>query len=79
MHAVLVEAVMRRWLKGEPRLRDVLSDPVIQLMMRRDRVDPNHLHRFLRHISDTRVGSDCRGVSARLADLVQSTGDVSVY
>ncbi len=41
---------MRRWLKGEPKLRDVLADPVIQLIMRRDRVDPDHLQAFLREI-----------------------------
>jgi hypothetical protein len=42
---------MRRWLKGEPTLREVLEDPVILLMMRRDRVDPDHLHMFLRDVS----------------------------
>ncbi|HLJ20567.1 MAG TPA: hypothetical protein VKU84_10225 [Stellaceae bacterium] len=41
---------MRRWLKGEPTLREVLDDPVIQLMMRRDRVDPDRLHAILRVI-----------------------------
>ncbi len=41
---------MRRWLTGEPRLREVLDDPVIQLIMRRDRVDPDHLHALLRGI-----------------------------
>ncbi len=41
---------MRRWLKGEPKLSDVLADPVIQLMMRRDRVDPDHLCAFLRRV-----------------------------
>ncbi|MGH7126360.1 MAG: hypothetical protein ACREFI_18440 [Stellaceae bacterium] len=41
---------MRRWLTGEPTLREVLEDPVIQLVMRRDRVDPDHLHAFLRDV-----------------------------
>ncbi len=41
---------MRRWLKGEPTLREVLEDPVIQLIMRRDRVDPDRLHTFLRDV-----------------------------
>ena len=41
---------MRRWLKGEPRLSDVLADPVIQLIMRRDRVDPGHLNDLLRRM-----------------------------
>jgi hypothetical protein len=35
------------WLQGEPRLDDALSDPVVQAMMRRDRVDPDWLYRFL--------------------------------
>jgi hypothetical protein len=47
---------MRRWLKGEPTLREVLDDPVIQLIMRRDRVDPDRLHMFLRDVS-TRLPS----------------------
>ena len=41
---------MRRWLKGEPTLRETLDDPVIRLIMRRDRVDPDHLHAFLRDV-----------------------------
>lgn len=41
---------MRRWLIGEPTLREVLDDPVIQLMMRRDRVDIDHLHAILREV-----------------------------
>jgi hypothetical protein len=40
----------RRWLKGEPSLSDVLADPVVQLIMRRDRVDPDHLNDLLRRI-----------------------------
>jgi hypothetical protein len=60
-----------RWLKGEPKLRDVLADPVIQLMMRRDQVDPEHLHAFL-----LRVGGRLGGVNeespARLALAGQS-------
>lgn len=39
---------MRRWLKGEPTLSEVLDDPVIRLVMRRDRVDPDRLREFLR-------------------------------
>ena len=41
---------MRRWLTGEPTLREVLDDPVIRLVMRRDRVDPDRLHEFLRGV-----------------------------
>lgn len=42
---------MRRWLTGEPTLREMLADPVIQLVMRRDRVDPDNLQALLRDIS----------------------------
>ena len=42
---------MRRWLTGEPTLGEVLADPVIQLIMRRDRVDPDNLQALLRGIS----------------------------
>lgn len=41
---------MRRWLTGEPTLREVLDDPVIQLIMLRDRVDPDRLHAALRGV-----------------------------
>lgn len=55
---------MRRWLRGEPRLTEVLADPVIQLIMRRDRVDPEHLHAFLRSIGarSPNVGTRSRNV-----------------
>ena len=42
---------MRRWLTGEPTLGEMLADPVIQLVMRRDRVDPDDLQALLRDIS----------------------------
>ena len=60
---------MTRWLKGEPSLKDVLADPVIRLMMRRDRVDPDQLHAFLRHLSDARVSIDFGGMPAGFGDL----------
>ncbi len=41
---------MRRWLTGEPELKEILADPVIQLMMRRDRVDPDRLHALLHQV-----------------------------
>jgi hypothetical protein len=41
---------MRRWLTGEPTLREVLDDPLIQLIMRRDCVDPDRLHAVLRGV-----------------------------
>jgi hypothetical protein len=65
---------MRCWLKGEPKLRDVLSDPVIQLMMRRDRVDPDHLHAFLRNVRDARIGADFRRMG--FADLPRPREDM---
>jgi hypothetical protein len=66
---------MGRWLKGEPRLRDVLADPVIGLMMRRDRVDPGQLRAFLRDINDARVSSGFRGRPAGFADFECSEAD----
>lgn len=60
---------MRRWLKGEPKLRDVLADPVIQLMMQRDRVDPDQLHAFLRNVKDARVRADLWGMPMVWADF----------
>ena len=41
---------MRRWLSGEPTLGEMLADPVIQLVMRRDRVDADNLQAFLRSV-----------------------------
>ena len=41
---------MRRWLTGEPTLGEVLADPVIQLIMRRDCVDPENIRALLRGI-----------------------------
>jgi hypothetical protein len=35
------------WLQGEPGLDEALSDPVIQAVLIRDRVDPDGLRRFL--------------------------------
>ena len=41
------------WLHGEPKLTDVLADPVVHAMMRRDNVDPDRLRALLRRIGDT--------------------------
>lgn len=60
---------MGRWLKGEPSLRDVLADPVIRLMMRRDRVDPDQLYAFLRRVNDARASSVFRGMPTGFGDL----------
>ena len=53
---------MRRWLTGEPTLREMLADPVIQSVMRRDRVDPDDLQALL------------RGVIARLQNVETRPG-----
>jgi hypothetical protein len=38
------------WLSGEPRLRDVLSDPVVHALMERDDVDPDDFQMFLEDV-----------------------------
>jgi hypothetical protein len=38
---------MMDWLQGEPTLDEALSDPVIQAILIRDRIDPEGLRRFL--------------------------------
>lgn len=66
---------MPRWLKGEPKLREVLSDPVIQLMMRRDHVDPDLLHAFLCHVRDARADADVRRLPTGFTDIESAKGD----
>jgi hypothetical protein len=44
-------------------------------MMRRDRVDPEQLYAFLRHISDARLSSGFRGIPAGFADFECSEAD----
>ena len=41
------------WLQGEPSLTDVLADPVVHAMMRRDKVDPERLRALLWRIGRT--------------------------
>jgi hypothetical protein len=36
-----------RWLTGEPTIEDVLSDPIVRALMKRDDVDPDVLRRLL--------------------------------
>jgi hypothetical protein len=38
---------MMDWLQGEPTLDEALSDPVVQAILVRDRIDPDGLRRFL--------------------------------
>jgi hypothetical protein len=61
------------WLKGEPKLSDVLTEPVIQLLMRRDQVDPAHLHAFLRRVGST-LGDARPRTAVRLARSDTQTG-----
>jgi hypothetical protein len=64
---------MRRWLRGEPKLSDVLADPVIQLVMRRDRVDPDHLRALLREVG-TRAASVALAPSPHYRGKTKSMG-----
>jgi hypothetical protein len=52
------------WLQGEPTLDDVLSDPTVLTMMKRDDVDPDDLRMFL---EDVRSGLEGLGVQASTA------------
>jgi hypothetical protein len=36
-----------RWLTGEPTIEDVLSDPIVRALMKRDDVNPTVLRRLL--------------------------------
>ena len=65
---------MGRWLKGEPRLRDVLADPVIRLVMRRDRVNPDQLYALLREVNEARGSGGVRGMPTGFGDL-ESPGE----
>jgi hypothetical protein len=38
----------RHWLQGEPDVEEMLQDPVVQLVMRRDGLTPQMLRRVLR-------------------------------
>ena len=43
------------WLFGEPRLDDLLSDPVIAVAMARDGVDPASLRLLMRDVDRART------------------------
>jgi hypothetical protein len=62
------------WLQGEPSLKDVLADPVVHAMMRRDNVDPERLRELLWRIGRT----VSRQVAAR-DHLVERRNAVSVF
>lgn len=38
---------MKNWLHGEPRLDEVLTDPIILAILFRDGIDPERLRRSL--------------------------------
>ncbi|MDB5411004.1 MAG: hypothetical protein JWL84_5916 [Rhodospirillales bacterium] len=38
---------MMDWLQGEPKLDEVLADPIVQAILIRDHVDADGLRRFL--------------------------------
>jgi hypothetical protein len=42
------------WLRGEPKIDALLSDPVITAMMRRDGVDPDWVRQLLRDVGSAR-------------------------
>jgi hypothetical protein len=44
------------WLQGEPTLEDVLSDPTVQALMKRDHVDPDDLRMFFRNMKSALEG-----------------------
>lgn len=56
-----------KWLVGEPALEDMLSDPVVQAVMRRDGVDVNGLRDFLRRL---RAARTLREGASRKMELV---------
>ncbi len=40
---------------GEPTLKDLLSDPIVQAVMQSDRVEPDDICRLLRAARDSRT------------------------
>jgi hypothetical protein len=44
------------WLQGEPTLKDVLSDPVVQALMARDKVDRASLTALARKVVHRQYG-----------------------
>src|SRR5713226_6998103 len=45
-----VEEEAMRWLQGEPTLEDVLSDPTVHALMKRDDADPDNFRMFLEDV-----------------------------
>ncbi len=52
------ERAARGWLRGEPSLEDLLSDPVLGTLMRSDGVDPRRFRAFLQGLRKSAPGRD---------------------
>lgn len=50
------------WLKGEPQLRDMLTDPIVRMVMRRDNLGPADVWTA---IEQARAGLHGRQASSR--------------
>jgi hypothetical protein len=55
-----------RWLSGEPRLDELLADPLLSSLMRSDRVDPV---RFRIFIDEVRRSARARRQRERAGDI----------
>lgn len=59
------------WLRGEPMVEDMLCDPIIMTIMKRDGVAPDDLRALLQEMSRRLTGSRVSpGPSARLKPTV---------
>jgi hypothetical protein len=52
------ERATRGWLRGEPLLEELLSDPVLGTLMRSDGVDPRRFRAFLQGLRKSAPGRD---------------------
>ena len=57
------------WLRGEPNLRDVMLDPIVQLLMRSDGLTPEMVWPFLRATS-----ARLRGEPEEAAEAAKAVG-----
>jgi hypothetical protein len=49
-HDAIQTHAPREWLSGEPRLDELLEDPVLRTLLRSDGIDPADLRLFLRRL-----------------------------
>jgi hypothetical protein len=54
------ECAAKGWLRGEPLLDELLSDPVVGTLMRSDGVDPRRFRAFLEGLRKSAPGRDTR-------------------